>query len=145
MSKEHRKNGFTDQVKYRKRVSKIKWTDIEYHVQNNTDVAHKYVKMYCDTDQFPKLPFCGPYPNPHGSRVLSKHYHLCFDTKLGHDISAIIRIPCACVECTSILDKPCIYGIPSKKQARYQPVTNHIYWPVLLSYNNWNIIELIPK
>ena len=28
LSKEHRKYGFIDQVKYRKRSSKIKWTDI---------------------------------------------------------------------------------------------------------------------
>ena len=33
----------------------------------------------------------------------------------------------------------------STKQARYQPVTNFTYWPVLGSYNNWNIIELTPK
>ena len=31
------------------------------------------------------------------------------------------------------------------KKARYQPVTNCTYWPVLGSYNNWNIIELTPK
>ena len=36
------------------------------------------------------------------------------------------------------------YGITSKKQARYQPVTNCTYWPVLGSYKNWNIIELTP-
>ena len=44
-----------------------------------------------------------------------------------------------------MLDKPWIHGIPSKKKARYQPVTNCTYWPVLGSYNNWNIIELTPK
>ena len=32
-----------------------------------------------------------------------------------------------------------------KKQARYQNITNCTYWPVLGSYNNWNIIELTPK
>ena len=32
-----------------------------------------------------------------------------------------------------------------EKQARYQPITNCTYWPVLGSYNNWNIIELTPK
>ena len=32
-----------------------------------------------------------------------------------------------------------------KKQARYQPVTNFTFWPVLGSYNNWNIINLTPK
>ena len=83
MSKEHRKHGVIDQGKYRKRTSKRKCIDREYHVQDNVDVAHKYVRIYCDTNQFPELSFCGPYPKPHESRELSKHYHLCFDPKLG--------------------------------------------------------------
>ena len=53
MSKEHWKHGFVDQVKYRKIASKIKCIDIEYHVQGNSDVSHKDMKMYCDTNQFP--------------------------------------------------------------------------------------------
>ena len=101
--------------------------------------------MYCDTNQSPALPFCGSHPKPHGERGLSKNYHLCFDTKLGHGVCEIIRIPCACVGCTPMLDKPCISGILSTKQARYQPVTNCTYWPVLGSYNNWNIINLTTK
>ena len=76
---------------------------------------------------------------------MSKNYHLRFDTKLGHGICAILRIPCAYVVCASILENPWIYGIPSNKQARYQPVTNCTYWPFLGSYNNWNIIGLTPK
>ena len=100
-------------------ASKTKWTDREYHVQDNADVAHNDVKMYCDTNQFPTLPFYGSHPNPHGARGSSKHYHLRFDPKLGHDICAIIRIPCDCVACTSMLDKPWISGIPSTKQACY--------------------------
>ena len=43
------------------------------------------------------------------------------------------------------MDKPWIYGIPSKKRSRYQPVTNYTYWPVLVSYNNCNIIHLTAK
>ena len=82
---------------------------------------------------------------PHGKRGFGKDCHVRFDTKLGHGICAIRRIPCACVGCTPMLDKPCISGIPSIKQARYQPVTNCTYWPVLGSYTNWNIIELTPK
>ena len=101
--------------------------------------------MYYDTNKFPELPFCGPHPNPHVSMGLSKNYHLRFDPKLGHGICAISRIPCVCVGCISMLDKPWIYGIPSNKQARYQPVTNCTYWTVLGSYNNWIIIELKPK
>ena len=101
--------------------------------------------MYCDTNQLPALPFCGPHTNPNVARGLSKNYHLRFDPKIGHGICAIFRIPCACVACISILDKPWISGIPSNKQARYQPVTNCNYWSVLGSYNNWNIIEITPK
>ena len=119
--------------------------DREYHVQGNADVSHKYVRIYCDTNQFPSLPFCGPHPNPHGARGLIKNYHLRFDTKLGHVICEILRIPCACVACTSILGQPWISGIPSKNQSRCQHVIDCTYWPVLGSYNNWNIIQLTQK
>ena len=44
-----------------------------------------------------------------------------------------------------MLDKPWIYGIPSKKHTRYQHVTNFTYCKVMVSYNNCNIIELTPK
>ena len=103
------------------------------------------MKIYCDTNQFPTLTFCGSYPKPHGSRGLGKHYHLRFDPNIGHGICKICRIPCACVACTSMLDKPWISGIHSTRQARYQPVTNCTYWPVLGPYNTWNIIELTQK
>ena len=75
----------------------------------------------------------------------SKHYYLRFDPKLGHGLFAIFRIPCACVACTSTLDQPWISGIPSKKKPRYQHVTDCTYWPVLVSYNNRNIIHLTQK
>ena len=91
-----------------------KWTEREYHVQDNADVEHKDVKMYCNTNQFPTLVFCGPHSKPHGARGLLKHYHLRFDPKLGMGKCAIRRIPCVCVACTSMLDKPWISGIPSE-------------------------------
>ena len=55
MYKEHSKHGVIDQGKYRKKASKRKWTDREYHVQDNADVTHKDVKMYFDTYQFSAL------------------------------------------------------------------------------------------
>ena len=58
---------------------------------------------------------------------------------------AICRIPCACVACTSMIDKPWISGIPPDKQEHYKPVTKCTYWPVLGAFNNWNIIELSLK
>ena len=53
MSKDYCKHEVIDQGKYRKIFSEIKWTDRQYHVQYNSDIAHKDVKMYCDTDQLP--------------------------------------------------------------------------------------------
>ena len=115
LSKENSKHGVIYQGKYSKRASKGKWIDREYHIQNNYDVAHKDLKIYYDTNQFPELPFCGPHPNPHGARGLINHYHLRFDPKLFCGICAIRHIPCACVECTSMMDKPWISGILSNK------------------------------
>ena len=119
-----------------------KLTERKYHIQDNADVELKYVKMYCNKNQFPTLPFCGPNSKSRGSRGLGKHYHLRFDPKLGMGKCAICRIPCACVACTSMLYKPWISGIPSEKQERYKPVTKCTYWQVLGEFNNWNIIEL---
>ena len=70
------------------------------HIQDNVDVELKDVKMYCNTNQFPTLLFCGPHPKPHGARGLGKHYHLWFDPNIGHGICAIRRIPCVCIACT---------------------------------------------
>ena len=79
--KEHRKNVVFDQVKNNKRFMERKWIDRQYHVQDNSDMAHQYGIMYCITNQFPTLKFCGPHSKPHGARGLSKQYHLLFDTK----------------------------------------------------------------
>ena len=120
----------------------IKWTERKYHVQDNVLVELKDVKIYFNTNQFPALPFCGPHSKLHGARGLGKHYHFRFDPKLAMEECAICRIPCVCVASTSMLDKPCIYGISSNKQDCYKPVTKCTYWPVLGSFNNWNIIQL---
>ena len=113
LTKEQRKNGVIDQGKHKKTFMEIKWTDRQYHVQDNADVAQQEVRMYYNKNQFPGFSFCGPHSKPHGARGLSKHYHLRFDTKLGSGIFAIIGIPCDCVVCEPMLDKSCISGIPS--------------------------------
>ena len=101
-----------------------KWTDRQYHVQDNADVENKYAKIYCNTNQFSELSFCGPHSKPHGARGLSNNYHLRFDPKLGMGICEIRRIPCACVACTSMIDKPWISGIPPDAQEQYKTDTN---------------------
>ena len=37
------------------RFTKIKWKDIQYDVQDNADVAHQDVRIYCNTNQFLEL------------------------------------------------------------------------------------------
>ena len=123
----------------------IKWTDREYHVQDNAKVEHKDVKIYCNTIQFPSLSFCGPHSKPHGARGLNKNFHLRFYPKLGMGVCVILCITCACVVCASMLDKPWISGIPSDKQERCKPVTKCTYWRVLGFSNNWNNILLSQK
>ena len=51
LSKDNSKHVVIDQGKYRKISSKTKCTDKQCHVQDNADIAHKYVKIYCDTNQ----------------------------------------------------------------------------------------------
>ena len=103
MSKEHRKHEVIDQRKYRKRASKIKWTDREYRVQDNADVAHTDVKIYCNKKQYPELLFFGLHSKPHGASGLCKYYHLSFGPKLGNGVCEIFRIPCDCVAYTSMI------------------------------------------
>ena len=62
---EHRKNVVIDQGKSRKRFMERKWIERNYHVQDNASVELKDVKMYCNTNQFPALPFCGPHSKTH--------------------------------------------------------------------------------
>ena len=118
-----------------------KWIDRQYHVQDNADVAHKVVKIHCNTNQFPELPFFVPHSKHHGANGASNNYHLRFDPKLGYGVCAILHIPCACVACTSMLNKPWISGIPSYEQECYKTVTKCTYWPVLGYFDNWNIIQ----
>ena len=109
LEEEYRQNGAIDQGKSRKRFMERKWTERKYHVQDNAVVELKDVKMYCNTNKFPELPFCGTHSKPNGAMGMSNNYHLRFDPKIGMGVCEIRRIPCACVACTSMLDKPWIY------------------------------------
>ena len=80
---EHRQNGAIYQGKSRKIFMERKWTERNYHVQDNASVELKDVNMYCNTNKFPELPFCGTHSKPHGARGLGKHYNLSFYPKLA--------------------------------------------------------------
>ena len=42
-----------------------KLKDRQYNDQDNDAIAHKDVNIYCNTNQFPELPFCGTHSKPH--------------------------------------------------------------------------------
>ena len=79
---QYRQNGVIDQGKPIKIFMEIKCTERKYHVQDNVLVELKDVKMYCNINQFPALPFCGPHSKPHSARGISKHYQFRFYTTL---------------------------------------------------------------
>ena len=60
------------------------------HVQDNSDVANKYVNIYCNTKQFIELPFCGTHSKPHDARVSSNHYQFRFDPKRGNGVCNLL-------------------------------------------------------
>ena len=72
----------------KKIVVEITWPDRQFHVKDTADVAHRDVKIYCNTNQLPSLSFCGPNYNPHGARGLRNNYHLRFDPKLSNGVCA---------------------------------------------------------
>ena len=82
---------------------------------------------------------------PHGVRGISKHYNLQLEPKLGHGTCEIRRIPCVCVEFTNIMDNPWAPGVDHTQKPCYQPVVDCTYWPVLCSFNDWNIIQFTNK
>ena len=64
LKKNHHKNGVFYQVKDNKKSMERKWKYGQYHIQDNADVAHQYVRMYCNTNQFPSSPFGVLHSNP---------------------------------------------------------------------------------
>ena len=94
-----------DQGNYIKRASTWKFTEHDYHVQDNKYVLHTSVIISCVTTHFTEFSFCGMHVKSHGVIGLIKHYHLWLDTKLGHRNCAVRRITCACVTCNNTLGK----------------------------------------
>ena len=105
-------------VNKKKQGRKQKCKEWYYREKEDADVAHKYVQLFCDTNQFPSLNCFGPYTKPHVVRGLIKHYHMRFDQILRHIICAIHLIPCSCAEYTPMLEKPWIPGLPPHQQPR---------------------------
>ena len=132
-----------------KKIQKMgKWTKIDRKVVSLARwcwcCSQRCFKTF-NTNHFSSFPFCGAHTKPHGVRGFIKHYHMQFYTELGHCIRAIHWILCACVECKSMLNKPWVGGFPPEQQPRYQSVTEFTYWPVIGSFNRFNIIKFSHK
>ena len=80
---------------------------------------------------------------PHG--ICGLVNHMCIDYQLVHGTYAIRRIPFACTFCTYSLGQPWIPVFPAQQQPRYQTIKYYTYWPVSVSFNNWNILKLSHK
>ena len=83
--------------------------------------------MYYTKNHFPELSFCGTHNKPYGVRVLSKHYHVHFNIKLGHFACAICCITLACEKCKSTLDKSWTPGVLTHLKPCYEPVKYFTY------------------
>ena len=81
----------------------------------------------------------------HGVLGLGKYYNMSFDTKLGYGTCAIRCIPCACTQCTPMLDKTWSTGGSSYQQPQYQLVKYFTDWPVLGYFKNWSIFKNLHK
>ena len=95
-----------DHIKYRKWKIKCKWTEQEYHAQEDNVLMQKGVRMFYDTTKFPSLPFCVPHAKPHRFWGLRNHCHMRLGSKLRYETCAICQIHCECYACKSVLDKP---------------------------------------
>ena len=98
-------------------------------------------KLCWVTRHFTALKFCVWHAKTHGVQYLIKQYHLEFDSKLVYGTCAIGRIPCAFVAYINMLEKPYYPGVSHNKQSRYHNVLYFTYWPVLGTYNSWNMIN----
>ena len=114
-------------------------------MQHNKDVKHQDLKLYCAANHFNELKFLGPHNKPPGVYGLGKHYHMCFDTKLGHVTYSIRHIPCDCTPCTSSLGRTWIPCFLAHQKPRYQHKKYFTYWHVLGSFNSWSILKLSHK
>ena len=86
------KNVVIDQGKYKGLASRQKCNDREYHVQYNSDVDHRCVKMIFNSTQFLILPLCGPHTKNHGMQGLRNNYHLSLYPKLVQGICEVQHI-----------------------------------------------------
>ena len=116
LSNESRKHGIIDHGKHKRcQVNKSG----HYHVQHNKDVDHQDVKIYCATNQLPKLKFLGSHNKPHGVCGLGYYYHMRFYPKLCHDTYEICCIPCDFTSCNYIIYQLWIPGLIAQKN-QYQ-------------------------
>ena len=73
---------------------------------------------------FPSLNVINGRKSPYRSNGILRHNHYWSDPKLGPGIFSIIRIPCICHDCTTILS---LYWYSKTKEAVNQPRYGIVY------------------
>ena len=84
--------------------------------------CHKNYKNYTSYNLVPCIDILWDSCKTPWSVGPEKRYYLRLDPKLGHGKLEIRQIPCACVECTNMLDKTWAPGVSHNQQTCYQPV-----------------------
>ena len=102
-------------------------------------------EWWCDTKNCNNGLWYNPVPSLTFYGTHAKTYRVRCLRNLYCGTCEIFQMICECYGCTSILDKPWIPGVVPLKQILYQPVQYFTYWPVLGSFNNWNIITFYNK
>ena len=95
MSNASRKRGILEDRKQKNgQVNKIGQTESIIYKKTKM-LNHPDVKIYCTKNHFTQFPPSPPQNKPHGAHGLGKHYHMRFNTKLGHVTCEIHCITCA--------------------------------------------------
>ena len=108
-------------------------------------MLHKGLEFSCDTTQFPPIPLCVPISKSHGVWGWIKDCHMWLGRKLIDGTCVIHQIPCACLECTYMLDNTWAPGVTPPNQPRYQPIQYCTHLLLLGCFNNWNSIKFSNK
>ena len=101
---------------------------LQKHIMFNTCISRKFVR----------------FKNNIRNQGLNFHYNIREDPMWCVGCVSVIWIPCSCSECLSKLDHPRNIIQYTCKQDRYKGGNQQcIFWPILGSYKNWQIIHYI--
>ena len=76
---------------------------------------------------------------------LEKHYNRHFDPKLTQGICEVLRIPCSCIYCTSLLEKSWSPGVLHAEKTQISACFRLNILNCVTLFQKWSIIKFINK